>query len=336
MKKRDGRSYSHEFLEGCRIRAVELYQKKEKIKDIAYFLGFHRGVISKWISKYKKNGKKAILSKKANGPSYKLSEKELKEILAKLKDDATIYGFETPLWTCKKVQQIIFKKTGKKIHTTNIMRLFKKLNLSPQKPERFAQQKNRAEVRKWLREEWPKIEEHRRKWQAMLYFQDESGISLTPVLGRTWAPRGKTPKVMVTANRGGFCVASAISPTGKLIFRIEKGRVNSEKHIEFLKNIIKQHPNRKIIVIEDKAPPHRAKKVSEFAEQNKKRFAIYKLPSYSPELNPDEYVWKYLKAYQLKTHQAQNTPELKHLVKRKMQSIQKNKLLILSFFSGIM
>src|SRR3989338_3504107 len=201
MKKSDGRTHSHEFLEGCRIRTIELYKKGEKINEISYFLGFHRGVVSKWVSLFKKEGKKALLSKKANGPQFKLSEREIKEILSILYDDATIYGFENPLWNCKMVQQTIFKRTGKRIHTTNIMRLFRRLNLSPQKPERISFQKNRKAVKRWLREEWPKIEEHRRKWQAILYFQDESGISLTPVLGRTWAPKGKTPKVKVTGNR---------------------------------------------------------------------------------------------------------------------------------------
>lgn len=336
MKKEDGRSINRLALESLRFRAVQLKKEGREINEIAYFFGLHRGSVSRWLTYYKREGNKGLKRKKAKGASYKLSEKELKNILAILKDDATIYGFETPLWTCKRVQQIILKNNNKKIHTTNIMRLFRKLNLSPQKPERLAKQKNRKEVRKWLREVWPKIEEHRRRWQAMLYFQDESGVSLIPVLGRTWSERGKTPKVMVTANRGGLCITSAISPAGKLIFRIEKGRINSEKHIEFLKNIIKQHPNRKIIVIEDRAPAHRAKKVDEFVEENKNKLAIYKLPSYSPELNPDEHVWKYLKAYQLKAHQAQNTQELTHLVKRKMHSIQRNKPLLLSFFSGMM
>lgn len=335
MKKRDGRSHSHEFLEGCRIRTIELYKKGEKVSDIAYFLGFHRGVISKWISLFKREGKKALLSKKAKGPSYKLSEKELKEILLMLKDNAIKYGFETPLWTCKQVQQIIHKKIGKKIHTTNLMRLFKKLRLSPQKPERFAFQRDKREVRRWLNEEWPKIQRHRRKWQAMLYFQDESGVSLTPVLGRTWAPIGKTPKVFVTGKRGGLCVTSAISSAGKLIFRIEKGKVNANKHIEFLKQIMGHHKNRKIIVIEDGAPAHKAKKVNEFIKQNKKKLAVYRLPPYAPDLNPDEHVWEYLKAYKLKTHQAKNTDELKNLVKRRMQSIQKNKPLVLSIFHGL-
>jgi transposase len=332
MAKGIGRQLSHDVLEAYRFRAIDLRKKGWKVNKIAEAFGINRRAVTRWFCIYKQNGKLALKSKKAKGAEYKLSKNELKDILSMLNDDATIYGFETPLWTCRRVQQIIIKKTNKKIHTTNIMRLFRKLKLSPQKPERLATQRDRVAIRKWKREEWPEIEEHRRRWQAMLYFQDESGISLTPVLGRTWAPKGKTPKVMVTGNRGSFIVTSAISPAGKLIFRIEKGKVHAKEHIEFLKQIMKQHPHRKIIIIEDRSPVHRAKKVDIFVEQNKKKLAVYRLPSYAPELNPDEHVWKYLKAYQLKNHQAQNTEELKHLVKRKMQSIQRRKKLLHSFF----
>lgn len=332
MKRGTGRQQSHEVLEAYRFRALQLRKEGWKVNDIAHAFDLNRRAVTRWFTIFKKDGKVALRSKKASGPSFKLTEKEIKNIISILYDDATIYGFENPLWNCKMVQQTIFKQTGKKIHTTNIMRLFKKLNLSPQKPERLASQRNEKAIRRWEIEEWPKIEEHRRKWQAMLYFQDESGISLIPVLGRTWAKKGKTPKVLVTGKRGGFCVTSAISPAGRLIFRIEKGKVNADKHIEFLKKIMNQHKKRKIIVIEDSAPVHKAKKVDKFVEQNKKRLAVYRLPSYAPELNPTEHVWAYLKAHELKTHQAQNTDELKHLTKRKMQSIQRRKDLIHSFF----
>jgi len=332
MIKEDGRSTPREALEQFRFRTIQLYKERKQINEIAYFFGVHRGSVSRWITLYKRDGKNALKRKKAKGARYKLSREELKDILSMLHDDATIYGFETPLWTCKRVLQMMFKKTNKTMHLTGIRKLFRRLNLSPQKPERFPVQKDRKSVRRWLREEWPKIEKHRRRWQAMLYFLDESGISLIPVVGRTWAPKGKTPRVIVTGNRGGFCVTSAISPAGKLIFRIEKEKVNSEKHIEFLKKIIKQHPNRKIIIIEDRAPAHRAKKIDKFVEENKKRLVIYKLPPYCPELNPTEHVWAYLKAHELKTHQAQNTEQLKTLTKRKMHKIQKNKQLLLSFF----
>ncbi len=330
----DGRSYSHEVLEHYRFRALELYKQGEKINDIARFFGIHRGSVSLWITTSKRKGKEALRSKKAGGPSFKLTPSEMDSLLNVFEDDAIVHGFETPLWTCKRIQKIIKERFGKKVHTTNIMRWLKRINITSQKPQRQASQRDDKAVKKWLTEEWPKIKAHCRRWQAMLYFQDEAGVSLTPVMGKTWAPRGKTPIVKVTGKRGGLCVTSAISPAGKMIFRIEKKRVNAEVHIEFLEQMRKQHPKRKIIVIEDRAPAHRSKKVKEFVEKYKNRFAVYLLPPYSPELNPDEHVWEYLKAYKLKAHQAQDTKELKKLVKRKMQGIQRKKKVINSFFVG--
>lgn len=330
----DGRSYLHEVLEHYRFRAIELHKEGKKINDIAHFFGVHRGSVSRWITTYRREGKTALKSRKAQGPSYKLSNEEMSLLLSALEENAMQYGFNTPLWTCKRVQQIIKKSSGKHLHTTNVMRWLKRWDFTHQKPTRQATERDEAAVKRWLSEEWPKIKAHVRRWQAMLYFQDEAGVSLTAVMGKTWAPRGKTPVVKVTGKRGGFTLTSAISPAGRMVFRIEKGKVKTNEHIEFLQQIMKHHPNRKIIVIEDRAPPHTAKKVERFVEQHKKRLAVYYLPSYCPDLNPDEHVWEYLKAYQLKSHQAQNTEQLKKLVKRKMQSIQRKPALVNSFFVG--
>lgn len=334
MRVIDGRSFSHEVLETYRFRAIELHDKGKQIKDIAEFFGVHRCAVSHWITSYKRGGQKILKATKSTGRPSKLSEKEINNLLTFFENDAMQFGFETPLWTCKKIQKIVEQRFEKKIHTTNIMRWLKRLNISNQKPQRRASQRDEKAVARWLREEWPKIQAHCRRWQAMLYFQDEAGVSLIPAMGKTWAPKGKTPIVKVTGKRGGLCVTSAISPAGKMIFRIEKKKVNAEVHIEFLEQMLRQHLRRKIIVIEDRAPAHRSKKTMEFVEKNKQRLALYLLPSYAPELNPDEHVWEYLKGHQLKAHQAQDTKELKKLVKRKMQGIQRKKKVINSFFIG--
>jgi transposase len=332
MERCVGRQIQHDVLEHYRFRAIKLRQKGWTVSAIAEAFGVHRRAVTRWLTNYREGGKKALLSKKANGPNFKLTEQEMKALIIIFKDNAMNYGFETPLWTCKMIQQLIKKRMGKKIHTTNIMRWLDRWNYTNQKPQRQASQRDEKAVKKWLTEEWPKIKAHCRRWQAMLYFQDECGVSLTAVLGKTWAPKGKTPIVKVTGKKGGLCVTSAISPVGKMVFRIEKEKIKAEQHIEFLQQIMKQHPHRKIIVIEDQARPHISGKVRQYVNQHKNRFAVYYLPSYAPELNPDEHVWAYLKAHQLKTHQAQNTKELKKLVIRKMQSIQRRKPLINSFF----
>lgn len=332
MKKRDGRSIPRDALEHYRFQAVDLRKKGWKVNKIAEAFGVERETVSRWISKAEKHGKESLRKRKAKGAKSKLSLEQKKEIINCLKESAIEFGFETPLWTSKRVKQLILDKFNISIHISKICQWFKKIGLSPQKPEKESPKKNNRLIKKWFKEEWPKIEKHRRKWQAMLYFLDEAGVSLIPFVGTTWAPKGKTPKIKVTGNRGGFCVSSAISPVGKMVFRIEKGKVNATTYLDFLQKIIKQHPNRKIIIIADNAPAHKSSLVQGFTESNKKRFAIYNLPPYSPETNPDEHIWSYLKAYELKAHQAQTTEELKHLAYKKMQKIQRNSELINSFF----
>ena len=333
MEKRgDDRSISREALEQYRFRAVKLRKKGWKVKDIAEAFGVHESSVSRWFTKLNRQGMKSLKRTKARGKESKLTKEDKTKILSWLKRSAMEFGFETPLWDGKRVKQLIKKKLHKTLHYSNVWEWLRRWGLTAQKPKRRAKEKNEKAAKQWLKEEWPKIKEHHRRWQAMLYFMDESGVSLTAVMGKTWAPKGKTPVVKTTGKRGGLCVTSAISPAGKMVFRIEKKRVNAEEHINFLIQIMKRHPKRKIIIVEDNAPSHTAGAVKSFAMSNAKRIAIYYLPSYSPELNPDEHVWSYLKAHKLKDHQAQTKKELKKLVKNKMHGIQKKSGLVNSFF----
>src|SRR3989338_1108565 len=334
MEKGIGRQISHEVLEQYRFRAIKLRKKGWQVNHIAEAFGVNRRAVTRWFTTFRQHGSKALKSKKAYGPEPKLSQEDRQTIIAIIKNPAIKYGFETSLWTCKRLQQIIKKQIKKEIDISNIWRWLKEWGLTNQKPEKEAIEQNKKEVRRWLNEEWHIILEHRRRWQAMIYFQDESSVSLVPVLGKTWAIKGKTPKIRVTGNRGSIAVSSAISPAGRMVFRIEKGSVTSKTFIDFLKQIIRNHKWRKIIVIIDNSPTHTAKAVKEFIEQNKNKIAIYYLPTYSPDLNPDEDVWRYLKNVKLKAHQARNKEEFKPLVLSKMQSIQRKPNVIKSFFIG--
>jgi len=302
MKKRDGRNISRGTLEYLRNQSIRLWKKNKDIEDIADFCGVHYTSVYKWIRIYKQKGFNGLKRRKAKGAIPKLNKNDKKKIIAWLKKSAMNFGFETPLWDCKRIQMVIKKELNKTIAISNLWENLKRWKLTPQKPEKEALEKDPKKVKKWIKEEWPKIQEHRRRWQAMLYFQDESSVSLVPVLGKTWAKKGETPKIKVTGNRGSIAVSSAISPAGRMVFRIEKGKVNSKTFIDFLKQIIKNHKWRKIIVIVDNAPTHTAKKVKNFIEKNKNKIAVYYLPTYSPDLNPDEDVWKYLKNVKLKAH----------------------------------
>jgi transposase len=334
MKKEDGRKIPRQALEYMRLQSIKLYKQGKEIKEISEFFGITLDAVYKWIRKYKIEGKKGLRMKKARGANPKLNNEDKKQIFSWLKKSAMEFGFETPLWDCKRIQRMIKLKLDKSIATSNLWETLRRWGLTPQKPEKDAVEKKQWKVYKWLREEWPKIEEHRRRWQAIIYFQDESSVSLIPVLGKTWAKKGKTPKIKTTSQRGSIPISSAISPSGRLLFRIEKEKVNSRTFVDFLKQIIKNHKWRKIIIVTDNYRPHKLGEIVNFLEENKNKIAVYYLPTYSPDLNPQEDVWKYLKHVKLKAHQARNKQEFKPLVLSKMRSIQRKPSLIKSFFIG--
>jgi transposase len=332
VKKRDGRTYSHDVLEHYRFQAIRLHKEGRQVNEIAHFFGVHRGSVSRWITAYRRGGEKTLKSTKALGPTPKLTTREVYSVIGALQKPATEHGFDTPLWTCKRVHLIVAKKTGKTLHPSNVWRLLRRWGLTNQKPEKRALQADPKEGERWLREEWPKIKAHAKQWRAIIYFVDEAGVSLVPVLGKTWAPKGKTPIVVATGDKGGFCVTSAISPGGRMLFRIEKEKVNAAVHIQFLRQILRHHPARKVIAVEDQARAHVAERVKEFVEGNGKRFALYYLPPCSPHLNPDEEVWNHLKNRKLRAHQARTKKEFKSVLLSNLWSIQRSRSLVRSFF----
>jgi len=336
--KKDGRSIKRDTLEHLRKQAIKLWKEDKKVKDIAHDFGVGLTAVYNWINTYKKKGLNGLNQKKASGATPKLSPNEVKKIIKMLEKTADNYGFESPLWDCKKITQLIKEKFGKTIHFSNVWRFLQKFGLSSQKPQRQAKERDEEKVKEWVEKIWPKILMHAKRWQAMIYFQDESAVKLTALLGTTWAKKGNTPVVKVTGKRGTICVTSAISPAGRMVFRLEKEKetIKAKQHIDFLKQVQKNHPHRKIIIIEDKARPHIAKEVSQFVESQKNKLAIYFLPSYSPELNPDEHVWAYLKGFKLKAHQTKSMKEFRPLVLSKMRSIQRKKNLVSSFFYGVL
>jgi transposase len=184
----------------------------------------------------------------------------------------------------------------------------------------------------WRRYELPRIRRAVRENKAILYFQDEANISLTALLGKTWAPCGQTPKQRVTGKRGGVSALSAITSGGQLIFRLHDKRIASAEVIDFLWQMLKHHPRRHLVVVMDQAPPHVSKATTAYVE-TQPRLHVFHLPKYSPDWNPDEKVWNHLKHQELKGHQAKTKEELFILANHKLTAMStKGELLQGIFF----
>jgi transposase len=333
-KNVDGRGLARDVMEAYRLRAVTLrYRMMYSVKQISEIFGVHYNSVSRWFCKHRRGGERMLKRRKAPGATRILARSHLKWLESVLACEATDFGFSTPLWTGTYVRILLKRKQNIALDRVTIWRYLGRLGLSFQKPETRYSQQDKKLVKKWIEQEWPAIRRWAKRNQAILYFEDESGVSLAPVIGKTWAPIGKTPIVRVTGKRGGVLAMSAISPSGRMCFRLEKRRVNSDVLIEFINQIGACHRRRKIGIIMDQAPCHIAKKVKSFVDSTK-RMKIFHLPPYSPDLNPDEKVWRHMKHVSLKNHQAQNKRQLSRLVLGALRKMQKNPKLTMNFFEN--
>jgi transposase len=238
-------------------------------------------------------------------------------------EPASAFGFETDFWTAKRVHQVITQQFAVSVGPRTVVRRLQEAGLSYQKPTREYFEADPAARQQWLRTTLPAIRAAIREYQAILYCEDEASISLTALLGKTWAVRGQTPKQKVTGKRGSVPVMSAINAQGRLVFRLYDKRLTSVEVIEFLRQLLREHPRRHLVVVMDQAPPHTSKQTAAFIA-GQRRLHVFHLPSYSPDWNPDEKVWNHLKHQELKGHQAKTKAEIKELAECKLTSMSQN------------
>jgi transposase len=314
-----------------RQRAATAVVDGMAIRSVAAALGVDRKTVSRWVSKFRNNGSEALHRRAGSGRPRKLAELTEGELLEIVLQGAMAFGFESDLWTVARLRRVIRDEFRIQISKTTMWRRLRDAGLTYQKPEREYYEIDEATRQKWLRYEVPKIRQAVRKHRAILYFQDESNISLTAFLGKTWAPCGHTPKAKVTGKRAGVAATSAISHSGQLLFRLLDKRIASQEVIEFLDQMLRHHHRRHLVVVMDQAPPHTSKMTRAWVDIQS-RLHVFYLPKYSPDWNPDEKVWNHLKHQELASHQAKSKRELKQLARRKLQSMANRPALMRGLF----
>jgi len=301
------------------------------IVNTATAFGVDRKTVSRWVSKFQNGGSEALQRKTGSGRPRKLKElceNKLRDIVLA---GAVSFGFESDLWTVSRLRRVISDTFTIRLSKNTVWRRLRDAGLTYQKPEREYYEIDEESRKKWKRYEVPKIQRCVQKHRGVLYFQDESNISLTAFLGKTWSPCGHTPKAKVTGNRAGVAATSAINGQGQLLFRILDKRIASKEVIEFLQQMLRHHARRHLVVVMDQATPHTSKKTKAWI-QSQPRLHVFHLPKYSPDWNPDEKVWNHLKHQELASHQAKNKEELKQLARRKLQSMAKRPKLLKGLF----
>ena len=142
---------------------------------------------------------------------------------------------------------------------------------------------------------------------------------------------GQTPVVEVTGERKSVNMISAVSPGGTLHFEVFFGSCNATVFVEFLKKLMHDAPG-PVYLILDNVSFHKAPPVKEYVASLEGRLKLFFLPGYSPELNPDDWVWKNVKHDDIKRAGIQRGSELFGIATRALERLQRLPEVIRGFF----
>tara|TARA_Y100000031_G_C8179495_1_gene365732 strand:- start:134 stop:1168 length:1035 start_codon:yes stop_codon:yes gene_type:complete len=293
MKETDLRKQPDTVRNHMRKQAIRLIKAGNAQQEVAENLGVHFNTVWGWWKSYKKAGNKSLHVNKRGlkyGQGRLLTveqEKEIQRIIIDKTPDQLKLPFV--LWDRKAIKKLIKRQFGVNVAIRTIGDYLKRWNFSPQRPIKRAYEQQPKAVQHWLEEVYPEIQKKAKLEDAEIHWGDETGFRSDHHYGRGYAPKGKTPVVRLSAKRVSTNVISSITNQGKVRFMIYSKSMNAKVLIKFLRRLIKTS-NRKILLILDNLRVHHANLVREWLVGKEKELEIIFLPSYSPELNPDEYL----------------------------------------------
>jgi transposase len=317
-----------------RNHAVELFLNGEPVSSISRSIGVSRQTVYNWIKIRSRKGKKGLKNCKIGRPkgiqmnSWQ-SAQIVKAIMNSCPDEHSMPFF---LWTRESVGLLIEKKLKIKLSKWTVGRYLKKWGFSPQKPARRAIEQNPKAIENWLKVEYPLIQKAAKKENAVISWGDEMGLRSDHNVGRTYGIKGKTPVVKRTGNRFSCNMISSITNFGQLSFMVFQESFTSEVFIKFLKKLVRQS-DRKVFLIVDRHPAHKSKKVKKWLTNNYGAISLYYLPSYCPELNPDEFLNQDVKSHMGK-QRSHNSSQMEKNLKSYLKMRQKQPIVIQGFIRG--
>ena len=335
MEKIDARSISPAAQEHLRRMAVKAVMEGAKQKEVAKMLGVTRHTVCRWMKAYRLQGKDALKAKRKGRPAGgKLLPWQAAQI-AKTIIDHHPEQLKLPfyLWTREAVALLIKRRLGVQLSVWTVGRYLKRWGFTPQKPARRAWEQNPEQVKQWLEKEYPNIRRQAQKEKAQIYWGDEMGLRSDHAVGRSYGLKGQTPVILATAQRFGCNMVSAITNQGRLNFMVFKERFTASVFIEFLRRLLRQSP-RRIYLIIDNHPVHRCRKVKNWIKENEERIRLCFLPSYSPEINPDELLNQDVKSNALGRQRPGNQSELMSKVRSYLRSRQLKPDIVANYFQG--
>jgi transposase len=257
-------------------------------REIAEIIGRDYQTVLEWVKLYNKYGLKGLILGKPPGKSSTLSNEQLNEIKNIVQINPRKLSLPFSNWSLKLLIKWIKDRFGLIFSREGIRKVLHKLGFRYGKPSYIFILANKQEQKKFIRKLRRKL-----KQGKTILFCDESIAEQHPTLHRMWMLN--RVKIPTLGNHAKSKLFGAVNPfSGNVLWRITK-RLTAQEFICFLEMLKTHYSGRKILLCIDNFATHKAHEVRKYIKDNSNWLEILYLPAYSPQFNPIEQLWKYMK-----------------------------------------
>jgi transposase len=267
-------------------------QPQGSIAAVATKWGLSRDCVYKWLHAFLLERLDSLRYTASPGRPCKLTSCQKQRLCQLLDAGPQAAGFVGAWWNSVLIAEMIRREFNIVYNRFYVCTLLKNLGYTFQKAQFVSDHLDEERRRLWLEQVWPQLLHRAKRLGALILFGDEASFAHWGWLSYTWAKQGHTPQVKTSGKRKAYKVFGLIEFfSGRLFYQGIEGRFNSQSYQEFISGVLaqtKQH----LFLIQDGARYHTSAAIREFFAAHRKRLTVFQLPSYSPDYNPIEYLWR--------------------------------------------
>jgi len=271
---------------------IDLLVHHVSVEVLSARWGLSPSCIYHWRHAFLLHGVDSLVYRHSGGRRPKLTPKQKHRLGELIEAGPLVVGCETACWDAVLIRVLIWREFGVLYNRQYVCTLLHNLGFSFQKARFVSDHLDAATRLVWLEQKWPTILRAATRRKGLILFEDEASFAQWGSLSYTWARRGRQPEVPTSGKRKGYKVFGAIEYfSGRLFYQGIEGRFNSESYQAFLQMILAQ-TTQHLFLIHDGARYHTSASTQAFLAAHSARITAEPLPSYSPDYNPIEYLWK--------------------------------------------
>lgn len=289
----DARQLPDDILEALRLRALHGRELGFTEADIADLLGVSRETVSRWYAAYLQGGLDALPHHRTGRPTGSgrtLSDAQAQSVQALIDNHSPEgLGIPAPLWNRRAVQQLVKQELGIDMPIRTVGAYLRRWGYTAKKPRRHSRDQDPDEVQRWLDETYPAIAARAAQEGAEIHWCDECGVAADEHPGYGYARRGQRATIEVPDSHIRVSVISAVTSAGAVRFMTYLESMTGALFILFLRRLVAGAKG-KVFLIVDQLRAHWSAEVRAWVSAHRDQIELFELPTYSPELNADEYL----------------------------------------------